>query len=92
VIFAVAVAVMPKDGISDPQGQTIERALPGQGFDGFEGVRVGKRIEFSLEAPDQEAAEEILERVCREFLSNPIIEDFRFSMRVVEGKKGRLSA
>jgi phosphoribosylformylglycinamidine synthase PurS subunit len=84
VIFAVAVAVMPKDGISDPQGQTIERALPGQGFEGFENVRVGKRLEFILEAPDQGAAEEILEQVCREFLSNPIIEDFRFSLRPME--------
>jgi phosphoribosylformylglycinamidine synthase PurS subunit len=81
VIFEVAVDVMPKEGISDPQGQTIERALPAQGFEGIAGVRVGKRIEFSLEAPDRAAAERILERVCSDFLSNPIIEDFRFEIR-----------
>ncbi len=46
--FEVAVHVMPKEGISDPQGQTIERALPTQGFAGIEGVRVGKRIEFVI--------------------------------------------
>jgi phosphoribosylformylglycinamidine synthase PurS subunit len=88
VIFLVAVAVMPKDGISDPQGQTIERALAAQGFDGFESVRVGKRIEFALEAQDQEAAEKLVERVCSEFLSNPIIEDFRFSLKPLERVPG----
>jgi phosphoribosylformylglycinamidine synthase PurS subunit len=84
VRFEAAVDVMPKEGISDPQGQTIERALPAQGFVGIDGVRVGKRIEFSLEAPDRAAAEQILQRVCAEFLSNPIIEDFRFELRSLE--------
>lgn len=86
--FEVAVHVMPKEGISDPQGQTIERALPGQGFEGIEAVRVGKRIEFWLEAPDSAAAEKVLERVCADFLSNPIIEDFRFEIRPLERVSG----
>ena len=48
---------MPKEGIADPQGQTIERALPSQGFSGIDGVRVGKRIEFWIEAPDAGTAQ-----------------------------------
>jgi phosphoribosylformylglycinamidine synthase PurS subunit len=88
VRFEVAVDVMPKEGISDPQGQTIERALPAQGFGGIDGLRVGKRIEFSLEAPDRASAEQILQRVCAEFLSNPIIEDFRFELRPLEKVPG----
>ena len=77
VRFAVAVDVMPKDGISDPQGQTIERALPSLGFSDVHGVRVGKRIELQVEAPDAEAAEAIVRAACVGFLANPVIEEFQ---------------
>jgi len=76
VRFAVAVDVMPKDGISDPQGQTIERALPSLGFADVHDVRVGKRIELIVEAPDPGTAEAIVRAACVRFLANPVIEDF----------------
>ncbi len=82
--FAVSVNVLPKPGIADPQGQTIERALLRQGFDGVEHVRVGKKIEFQLQAGDEMAAEAEVRKACEGFLSNPIIEDFRFSIQAVE--------
>lgn len=82
--FKVAVDVLPKQGISDPQGQTIERALPGQGFEGVTEVRVGKRIEFFVEAEDSSTAQEMVNDMCSRFLSNPIIEDFRFSVEAPE--------
>jgi len=81
VRFAVAVDVMPKEGISDPQGQTIERALPSLGFDDVSDVRVGKRIELVVEAPDPETAEAIVRAACVRFLANPVIEDFHVSLR-----------
>jgi phosphoribosylformylglycinamidine synthase subunit PurS len=84
VRFQVEADVMPKEGIADPQGQTIERALPSQGFAGIEGVRVGKRIEFWIEAADARTAETTVETICSTFLSNPIIEDFSFHIRVPE--------
>ena len=80
VRFAVAVDVMPKEGISDPQGQTIERALPSLGFADLHGVRVGKRIELTVEAPDAETAEAIVRAACVRFLANPVIEDFQVSL------------
>jgi phosphoribosylformylglycinamidine synthase subunit PurS len=76
VRFAVAVDVMPKDGISDPQGQTIERALPSLGFADVHDVRVGKRIELVVEAPDSATAEAVVRAACVRFLANPVIEDF----------------
>lgn len=82
--FRVAVDVLPKQGISDPQGQTIERALPGQGFDGVTEVRVGKRIELFVEAVDSAAAQEVVDEMCSRFLSNPIIEDYRFVVEAPE--------
>jgi len=67
---------MPRSEISDPQGQTIEHALPGLGFEGMTKVRVGKRITLSLEAPDLDAAEALVTKACQEFLTNPLIEEF----------------
>jgi len=80
VRFVVSVDVMPKAGISDPQGQTIERALPTLGFAGMQDVRVGKRIELLVDAPDAAAAEASVRAACARFLANPVIEDFRVSV------------
>lgn len=78
--FTLAVDVMPKEGISDPQGQTIERALPSLGFADVHDVRVGKRIELVVEAPDAGTAEAIVRAACVRFLANPVIEDFRVTL------------
>ena len=73
--FPVLVEVTLRAGIADPQGATIERALPALGFDGVEGVRVGKAIRFTLDAPDRQAAEAKVDDLCQRFLTNPVIED-----------------
>lgn len=86
--FAVAVDVMPKEGISDPQGQTIERALPGLGFRGLSHVRMGKRIELVVEAEDEASARALLDDACRRFLANPVIEEFRISLTALEAIGG----
>ena len=62
--------IRPKEGILDPQGKAVERALPALGFDGVEHVRVGRLVE--LEAPDGTD----LEQLCEQLLANPLIEDF----------------
>ena len=73
--FDVLVEVTLRNGIADPQGQTIERALPALGFDGIHGVHVGKAFRFTMEAPDEAAATGKVEELCKRFLSNPVIED-----------------
>ena len=74
--FAVSINVLPKPGIADPQGQTIERALPALGFDGVSDVRVGKRIVFTLEAADPEQAKAQAADMCERLLANTVIEDY----------------
>jgi phosphoribosylformylglycinamidine synthase len=64
------VLIRPKDGILDPQGKAVERALPALGFEGVHGVRVGRMVE--LEADDDAQLEEL----CEKLLANPLIEDF----------------
>ena len=68
------VEVSLRPGIADPQGDTIERALPALGFDGVTGVRVGKAIRFTLEASDEGDARSRVEQLCERFLTNPVIE------------------
>lgn len=73
--FDVQVETSPRVGIADPEGATIERSLPALGFEGIEGVRVGKSFRFSVEASDDAAAHALVEDVCSRFLTNPVIED-----------------
>jgi phosphoribosylformylglycinamidine synthase subunit PurS len=64
------VLVRPKQGILDPQGQAVERALPALGFSGVSHVHVGRLIELDVEDPAQ------LPEMCERLLANPLIEDF----------------
>ncbi len=73
--FDVQVEVRLRPGIADPQGATIERALPTLGYVGVQSVRVGKSIRFSLEADDAGAAHRQVVELCERFLTNPVIED-----------------
>jgi phosphoribosylformylglycinamidine synthase len=72
--FAVAVEVRSLEGVADPAGQTIERALPALGFGAIEGVRVGKLIRFSIEARDEDEAQRVVRELCDRLLANPVIE------------------
>ena len=64
------VLIRPKEGILDPQGQTVERALPALGFEGVKEVRVGRMVE--LDVPDATRIGEM----CEKLLANPLIEDY----------------
>ena len=64
------VLIRPKEGILDPQGQTVERALPALGFDGVSEVRVGRMVELTVEDESQ------LPAMCEKLLTNPLIEDY----------------
>jgi phosphoribosylformylglycinamidine synthase PurS subunit len=64
------VLIRPKEGILDPQGKAVERALPALGFEGVSHVRIGRLVE--LEAAD--GAD--LDRLCQQLLANPLVEDY----------------
>ena len=71
------VLIRPKEGILDPQGQAVERALPALGFSGVSNVHVGRLIELDVEDPSR------VEEMCERLLANPLIEDYE--VLVVEG-------
>jgi phosphoribosylformylglycinamidine synthase PurS subunit len=74
--FRFAVNVTPKEGILDPQGRAVEQSLPHLGVTGVGHVRVGRRVEMTVEAADLGAARAIVDRLAGELLSNPLIEQF----------------
>ncbi len=64
------VLIRPKAGILDPQGQTVERALPALGFSGVRNVHVGRLVELEVENGAD------LDGLCRKLLANTLIEDY----------------
>ena len=78
--FHAVIDIQLHPGIADPQGSTIERALPTRGFDGISGVRAAKTIHLDIEAADAAAAEVQLTEVCDKFLTNPVIEGAKISV------------
>jgi phosphoribosylformylglycinamidine synthase PurS subunit len=79
--FSAHVDVMLKAGIADPQGQTIERALPALGYTGVSDVRVGKRIRLTVEAADEREARGRVLEMCDRLLANPVIESYEVTVR-----------
>jgi phosphoribosylformylglycinamidine synthase len=80
VTFTASVNVMLKDGIADPQGSTIERALPALGYPGVEAVRVGKRIQLQVDANDAADAEARVHEMCERLLANTVIESYEVAI------------
>ena len=74
--YTARVDVKLKDGIADPQGMTIERALPALGYEGVAGVRVGKLIELEVDATSLEDARDKVSEMCERLLANPVIESY----------------
>jgi phosphoribosylformylglycinamidine synthase subunit PurS len=68
------VLVRPKEGILDPQGQAVQRALPALGFDGVRRVHVGRLIELEVDDPTR------LDEMCQRLLANPLIEDYEVQL------------
>ena len=74
------VYVSLKKSVLDPQGKTIQGALGKMGYKGVQDIRQGKYFEITLDGLDREAAKAEVERMSREVLTNPIIEEFRYSI------------
>ena len=76
------VYVSLKRTVLDPQGKTIFGALKKMGFQGVGDVRQGKYFELTLnEGMDKKAAAAEVERIAREILTNPVIEEFSYSLQ-----------
>jgi phosphoribosylformylglycinamidine synthase PurS subunit len=75
------VYVSLKKSVLDPQGKTIQGALKKMGYQGLGDVRQGKYFELTLDGGLSRAeAQSEIERIAREVLTNPVIEEYRYSL------------
>ena len=73
------VLVRPKNGILDPQGEAVERALEHLGF-AVNGARVGKVVDLDVQGDDEGAARAQVEKMCEQLLANPLIESYEIEL------------
>lgn len=80
--FRVAVQVVPRAGLLDPQGKAVADALHALGFGDVDAVHVGRHIVIEMSAPDAMAAEAAVQAMCQRLLANPVTEDFEITSAV----------
>ena len=71
---------MPKKTVLDPQGQTIQHALAGLGYAEIKDVRQGKFFVLNLDGWSRDDAQKQVEKIAKEVLANPVIEEYRFEI------------
>lgn len=76
----IKVFVTPKRNVLDPQGAAVGHALESLGLAGLKGSRVGKVVELDVEGPDTPEFRARLDTLCRDLLSNPVIEDYHYEI------------
>jgi phosphoribosylformylglycinamidine synthase len=74
------IIVMPKKTVLDPQGKTVKHALESIHFTGIKDVRIGKFIEVELTGHNKAAVKKKINEACHKLLSNPVIEDYEFTI------------
>ena len=74
--FSVAVHIVPRRGLLDPQGKAVADALHSLGFAGVRDVRVGRHLVLRTDAESPDAATAAVRRMCEQLLANPVTEDF----------------
>ena len=73
------VLIRPKNGILDPQGEAVERALEHLGF-AVKGARVGKVVDLDVQGDDEGVARAQVEKMCEQLLANPLIESYEIEL------------
>lgn len=74
--FKVALHIIPRRGLLDPQGKAVADALQTLGFKSVKDVHVGRHVIVELSASDKAAAEKEARAMCEKLLANPVTEDF----------------
>ena len=77
--YRVAVHVVPRRGLLDPQGKAVADALHTLGFGSVASVHVGRHLVLELDAPDADGARATTREMCERLLANPVTEDFHIA-------------
>ena len=82
-MFLAEIFITLKGTVNDPPGITVMGAVQNLGFDSVVGVRIGKFLEVKLSESDRTKAEGIVEDICQKLLANPVIEEYRYELKVL---------
>ena len=82
MIFSVRIDVTHLPGVLDPQGATVERALPALGYTNVSAISIAKTIRLLVDAVSEDAARAQVDEMCRRLLANPVIE--RYTVEIDE--------
>lgn len=77
--FRVAVHIVPRRGILDPQGKAVADALHSLGFSGVRDARIGRHVVIEADAIDAASAELSVREMCDRLLANPVTEDYEIA-------------
>ena len=83
--YEARIEVTHLPGILDPQGVTVERALPALGYTNVSHVRIGKSIRLEVDASDESTARAQVEEMCERLLANPVIEAYEIHLAEFAG-------
>jgi phosphoribosylformylglycinamidine synthase subunit PurS len=81
-LFHVVVSVTLRKSILDPQGKAVEHGIHSLGYTSVRHVRIGRHIEFDVDAATKEEAERVTKEACAKLLANIIMEDFSYTIEL----------
>ena len=82
-MFKARIQITLRPSILDPQGKAVQHAVHQLGYEAVGGVRMGKYAEVSLDTDSREQAETMTKELCERVLTNPVMEDYSFTIEPV---------
>ena len=79
-MYKAKIKITLRKSILDPQGKAVEHSLASLGFNNISSTRIGKYVEFKVNANSKEEAGVIVDGACRKLLANPVMEDYDFDI------------
>jgi phosphoribosylformylglycinamidine synthase len=81
--FLAEINVMPHQALLDPQGKAVLGGMSRLSLNAVSDVRIGKRIEMTMEAENESQAREMAEKACKNLLANEVMEYFEITIKAV---------
>lgn len=79
-MYKAKIIVTLRKSILDPQGKAVEHSLHSLGYSMCSNTRIGKYIELDIDTDNEIKARNIIEEAGQKLLSNPVMEDFSFTL------------
>jgi len=83
-MFKIKIYIRLKEGVADPQGETIKHALDSLGYLGITKVKTGKYLQIQLNTQEKKKIKEQIEDMCKKILVNPVIEDYEYEIEEIK--------